>query len=332
MVLVLYSRMYQRFNGVRTLGWGTMEKRLIIVSLITAAGLAFASDKPTVYSLPAGDDAEGDRQERALLSPKFNIVHIPDLTKYVAPKPTAGGLPHTALGESGAQLNGYVLVLYVITTDGRVTEPHIAKTTDQRLNSVALRAMDEWRFTPATLSGVAVATTAAQEFNFKVEDAPTEFVTQVLEPTGGKIPRPKDWFYCEVHRGPVFDWIVSREDASGHRPYTTGVRIQTFTDVKQGTGKTAKQFILDFVFAKKKEATKIIKICDEKDQGLFTRICLETEEGKYHILYSLFWGSSGMDVAVVSVAGTTKELWDTYATTFDKMSGFELIDMKRFGK
>ncbi len=164
------------------------------------------------------------------------------------------------------------------------------------------------------------------------ETAPTEFVTEVLEPTGGKIPRPKDWFYSEGHHGPVYDWTLTREDTTGNKPYTTGVRFLTFNGVKDGTGKTAKQFILDFVSAKKKEATKVIKICEEKDQGLFTRICLETEEGPHHILYSLFWGSSGMDVAVVSIAGTTKELWETYAPTFDKMSAFELIDMKRFEK
>jgi hypothetical protein len=84
------------------------------------------------------------------------------------------------------------------------------------------------------------------------------------------------------------------------------------------------------VAAKKKDATKIISIRDEQDQGLFTRIGLETEEGPYHILYSLFWLSSGQDLAVVSIAGTTKELWETYAPTFDKMGAFELIDMKRF--
>jgi hypothetical protein len=164
------------------------------------------------------------------------------------------------------------------------------------------------------------------------ETPPTEFTTRVLEPTGGKIPRPKDWFYAESHHGPVYMWTLSREDTTGNKPYTTGVRIQTFTGVKDGTGKTARQFVLDFVAAKKKEASKVIKTCDEKDQGLFTRICLETEEGPDHILYSLFWGTSGMDIAVISIAGTTKELWETYAPTFDKMGAFELIDMKRFEK
>jgi hypothetical protein len=163
------------------------------------------------------------------------------------------------------------------------------------------------------------------------EAPPTEFVTQVLEPTGGKIPRPKDWFYAEDHHGAANVWTLSREDTTGGKPYTTGVRIQPLTGIKGGTGKTAKQFILDFVDVKKKEATKVIKACKEQEQGLFTRICLETEEGPYHILYSLFWGANGMDLAVVSIAGTTKELWETYAPTFDKMNAFELIDMKRLG-
>jgi hypothetical protein len=117
------------------------------------------------------------------------------------------------------------------------------------------------------------------------EAPPTEFVTQVLEPTGGKIPRPKDWFYAEGHHGASCVWTLSRENTTGGKPYTTGFRIQTLPSIKEGTGKSAKQFILDLVDAKKKEATKVIKACKEQEQGLFTRICLETEEGPYHILY-----------------------------------------------
>jgi hypothetical protein len=71
---------------------------------------------------------------------------------------------------------------------------------------------------------------------------PTEFVTQVLEPTGGKIPRPKDWFYAESHHGPVYDWMITREDTHGGTgPYTTGVRIQTFVGVKDGTSSPPKR-------------------------------------------------------------------------------------------
>jgi len=156
----------------------------------------------------------------------------------------------------------------------------------------------------------------------------TNFVLQVLEPTGGKIQRPKDWFYTESHRGPRYMWTLSREDPS-KGAYTTGVRIQTFVGIKNGTGKTAKEFIEDIARKKKETADKVLNSCRESKQQFFTRICIETEEGPHHILYSLFWAD---DIAVVSIAGTTKELWDTYAPVFDKMGDFELIDMKRFDK
>jgi hypothetical protein len=160
---------------------------------------------------------------------------------------------------------------------------------------------------------------------------PTEFVTQVLEPTGGTIPRPKGWFYTEAHRGPgSLLWTISRDGIAGGAPYTTGVRVQWLMGVLQGTGKTGKQFVLDFVAAKRREV-KVIGTREEQDQGLFTRVGLETEEGPHRILYSLFWGNS-MDMVAISVAGTTKELWDTYSPTFDKMGAFELIDPSRFRK
>jgi hypothetical protein len=170
------------------------------------------------------------------------------------------------------------------------------------------------------------------EITFATTGESDEFVTQILEPTGGKILRPKDWFYNEFHNGPAYKWIISVENTAGSKPYNTGVTIQTVVDVSKHTGKSAKDFILDFVSDRKKVATKIIGTCEEKDTSLFTRICLETEEGENHISYSLFWGTSGMDIALVSISGTTKELWKTHQKTFNKMREFELIDMKRFEK
>lgn len=160
---------------------------------------------------------------------------------------------------------------------------------------------------------------------------PTNFVVQVLEPTGGKILRPKDWFYTEGHRQKSFVWTISRED-SAKGNYTTGVRIQIMVGIKAEKGKTPQEFIESFIAMKKRTVDKVIKTCSETKQDLFTRVCLETEEGPHRILYSLFWGNKDLDVVVISIAGTRKEFWDTYSPVFDKMSGFELIDMKRFEK
>jgi hypothetical protein len=167
--------------------------------------------------------------------------------------------------------------------------------------------------------------------NLQATVLPAGFVTQILEPLGGKILRPKDWFYSEGHRESVLMWTISREDMSGNRPYTTGFRIQAFIGVEEHTGQTAKELILDWVAAKQSEAITIVSTCEAEEQYLFTRMCLETEEGPYHIMYSLFWGTDDdLDIAVITIAGTTKELWETYAPTFDMMGAFELIDMERF--
>ena len=306
-----------------------MKLRFTLLFL-AAVAICNAAERPTIYNHITEEGAAIDSLISAAFAPKFTIVDMRDSADFVQPKAKAGDCPRIARTIAGEPLGGSVLVAYVVTAEGRAGNLVILKSSDERLNSIATNAMEGWRFAPATLKSVPVATTAAQEFTF--ETAPTEFVLQVLEPTGGKIQRPKDWFYVEGHHGPVFMWTLSREDTAGHKPYTTGVRIQVFKGIKDGTGKTAKQFVADFVAAKKKEAAKVIKTCDEREQGLFTRICLETEEGQDHILYSLFWGTNGMDVAVISIAGTSKELWDTYAPTFDKMASFELIDVKRFEK
>lgn len=157
-----------------------------------------------------------------------------------------------------------------------------------------------------------------------------QYVTQMLEPTGGKILRPTEWFYSEHHAGPAFTWTLSKEDSRNGEPYATGVKIQAFTGVKGITGKTAKEFILDFAAAKKQSAEKIVSSCGETIQGLFTRICLETVEGPYRIMYSMFWGTGDLDLAIVSISGTTTALWDTYAPVFQKMSVVDLVDMKQF--
>lgn len=161
------------------------------------------------------------------------------------------------------------------------------------------------------------------------------FRTQILEPTGGKIEVPKEWHYNERHSGQSYTWILSKEDLE-KGPYITGVRIQSIMGVEEKTGKTPEIFLREFVESKKEEV-QVISQCKAQDQGIFTRICLETiepaaqhgEGKKFRIQYSLFWGN-GIDLAVVMIAGTLEELWPENKEIFNSMQGFEFIDMKRF--
>lgn len=163
--------------------------------------------------------------------------------------------------------------------------------------------------------------------------APTNFVLQILEQTGGKIQRPRDWFYSASSNSYSYTWILSREDMSkAPHTYVTGVRIQMLVGIKEGTKKTPEEFATDFLLKKRLAADKVIKNCPPSSQHLFTRACLETEEGPYHILYSVFWSSDKSDIVVVNTSGTPKALWDTYAPVFDRMGDFELMDMQHLEK
>lgn len=294
------------------------------------SAMAADAPKPTLHNRVHGEFTDLDGQLVAAYESKFTVVHLgdEDAAQYVRPEFAAGDVPRVLRDDNGRFLGGDVLAAFVITPDGRVTDPVVLKSSDKRLDAAALKALREWRFKPGKVNGSAVTTSAAHEFSF--EAPPEEFVEQVMEPTGGKIQRPKDWFYHEAHDGPKYTWILSKEDLARGERYATGFRIECLSNVKEGAGKTAKEFIMDFVKGKKEGEANVLAICDPEDQGLFTRMCLETEEGPFHILYSLYWGTNDMDIAIVAIAGAPKELWRVYAPAFKKMGTFELIDMKRF--
>jgi len=299
---------------------------LLLGTLLTAAG-----GKPTVFNHVTGDSAETNALLKAALEPDFTIIDIVDEADFAPARPTALALPRVAKSAEGKALGGDVLIGYVVSQNGRAISPRILRSADARLDTLAMQAMADWRFEPATLKGSAVASTAAQAFTF--ETTPTEFVTRVLEPLGGKVPCPKDWFYAESHGGQRYTWTLSREDPTQGQPYTTGVRIQVFPKVKVSSGKAAKAFILDFMKSKQDaKGTKVISACEAERQGMFTRVCLETEEGPEHIVYSGYWGNDDVDLAVVTTSETATELWETYAPAFDTMKGWELADMSPYLK
>jgi hypothetical protein len=178
-----------------------------------------------------------------------------------------------------------------------------------------------------------LATTApAADDDEDKKKIPEGFVEQILEPTGGKLLRPKDWFYKEGHSEHAFMWTLSKEDTKdGNGSYDTGVRIQVFINPQERTDKSAETHARGFLEKKKKEAGKVHRVIEQVEQELFTRIGLETEEGDYRILYSVFWNNK-MDLFVVSISGAKAGDWEKYTKTFDTMSEMTLIDMERFEK
>ncbi len=161
---------------------------------------------------------------------------------------------------------------------------------------------------------------------------PEGFVLQTLDPLGGSVLRPKDWHYRQSGSKQGVVWTISKEPTDS---YVTGVRIQLIVGIKKLTAKTPEAFVKNFIDTKKKQS-KVLSERKAMTQGGFTRIGLETEEpqpGKkdaapFRIVYSCFWNDE-LDMAAITISGTTTDLWKEYQETFDTMAGLTLIDLKK---
>jgi TonB family protein len=157
-----------------------MKPVLFLLALALCGSLARGADKPVVYNSAAAGDTPLDRAIKKVYADQYTIEDISAAAGYVPPKPTAGGLPRTVRNEAGEPLEGKVLVAYIITDEGLVSDPVVLHSSDEELNRTALDAMKEWRFFPGTRKGEPVPTTAAQEFVFALEKSGFETTNIVL--------------------------------------------------------------------------------------------------------------------------------------------------------
>ena len=161
---------------------------------------------------------------------------------------------------------------------------------------------------------------------------PEGFVLQSLHPTGGSVPRPTDWHYQEAHRKRQLTWTISKEPSAGG--YVTGVKIQLFIGVAGLTKQTPQEFLERFLKSKA-DSVKVLSRREPIKQGAFTRVGLETEEPQadedqppFRILYSCFWAND-LDMAAITISGTTSDLWETHQDAFNVMSALTLIDLEK---
>jgi hypothetical protein len=149
---------------------------LLAFALLAGPGFGQGSGKLKVYNNLEGDGSVAvDRVIKQVYGRTYDIVDTSAAQGYAGPVPTRGDLPDSADDENGHPLIGYALVVYIINADGLVADPVVVRANDPRLNKVAVDAMRLWRFRPATVHGTAVASTAAQEFNFGPVDVSNGF-------------------------------------------------------------------------------------------------------------------------------------------------------------
>jgi TonB family protein len=59
-----------------------------------------------------------------------------------------------------------VVVLFIVTTEGNVTDPVVISSSDPTLNAPVLDTLGRWIFVPAQVKGEHAAVTGGQEFRF----------------------------------------------------------------------------------------------------------------------------------------------------------------------
>jgi hypothetical protein len=154
-------------------------------------------------------------------------------------------------------------------------------------------------------------------------DVPPGYELQKLDTTEGSIAKPKGWYYSHFGKNKSLHWIVAKEDPKAG-PYKTGLRIQFVPEATRATGGIPpRQFVERFI-AQKRQSAEVKRTCPPADTGGFMRRCLETVEGPYRILYSLFW-SDEKDAIVVTVFGAPTGEWEQAHRIAERMNEFELI-------
>jgi TonB family protein len=152
----------------------SVVKRLLLSFIVLYASLTSAvlgkqasSAKPTVYNhvTKRSNPVEEQTIKRAY-GTRFNIVDFSDAKSFVRSRCTKRVVPKSQRDASGRLLIGSIRVVFIVTSEGYVTEPVILRSNNHSLDAIVLTTMKKWRAAPARRNGAAVSTLEAQDFAF----------------------------------------------------------------------------------------------------------------------------------------------------------------------
>ncbi len=150
--------------GAVVLGGGA----LTIHEPARAAASQTPAEKPVVYNHITESGAALDRVVHRTYEAEFKVVDFRDQDGVYFPPQLKYGFPPKAPADSrGVPITGKVVVIFIITKEGRVVKPVIIQSTDRRLNPRVLEALDQWAFEPARVNGRDVSTTGGEEFDIR---------------------------------------------------------------------------------------------------------------------------------------------------------------------
>jgi TonB family protein len=100
----------------------------------------------------------------------LNIPHYKDLAGRVLqpPRVLAEGEPVIPQELVEAHQEGHVLVVAVVSTEGKVVDARIGTSTNRLLNGPALACVRRWRLSPATIDGTPISYVVPIPIEFRV--------------------------------------------------------------------------------------------------------------------------------------------------------------------
>lgn len=193
---------------------------------------------------------------------------------------------------------------------------------------IELRTKKSWSFLILIYSFLSIC--------YAVDESlpPLGFKFQCLDPLGGNLTMPCNWYYEGGMTPTGFLFRASKENLEGGR-YLTGMRIQGIVDVYKNNRVSPFDVVMMNKNNFKKSAKIIIKDCSEENSPPFRKTCLETiQENPYnsnddfHIIYSFFWDEK-LDWVVTSIFGAPESEWKEAKEIYGVMGRFTIIDLSK---
>ena len=146
-----------------------MRSRLFLTALPLAlcSLLCTATETTVIFNHVSGTRTPLDELVHEHFGKRYRVVDFTEREHtWVYPKGTWKPAPSPPFYVQNRCISGSVLLLYIISADGSVTDPYVVKSTDPLLVEAAIRRMTERRFQPGQLDGRVVPSVAATNVRF----------------------------------------------------------------------------------------------------------------------------------------------------------------------
>ncbi len=152
---------------------------LVLISVLAVASLVRGqspgdNEKPLVYNDVTGGSGAIDRDAEKAYAGKFRFIDVKQKDGF-----SPGGLKglHTSQmrfrdprSMRQSAIPGKVVYTFIVTPDGRVLDPRILHSTDERVSKYLIERISNERYFPARFHGVPVYSLHGDEWKFGGDD------------------------------------------------------------------------------------------------------------------------------------------------------------------